>query len=390
MFVIRGAMNIYLLAIFSLLFPLTAYSQGELQAPTILGPPSGSVIQLSEPPQNVVTLQWSIVEEATGYFVDLSGPEGFTGREVIIDETEENTFEIFNLITGTYTWTVSAITAEMMATSPPSFFTIQVGPLVGGDLPAPALLLPPDFSIVRGNNVQIDCQWTRVTGAASYAFQFGGQMQEIPQPVSGDKVTAIVPFLFPGSHTWKVTPKDELGVQSTENSQRQLLFTSFTGEPWDLDSNTIPSPGDVFAFSENWQDGFTISDFNQDGDTNGGDAALLISSQQTGALPSPTPIPGFLAPIVVGPLSGSQLPPGPIPFAWEFLIGAAGYEFCLVRDDGFTNTRIIAQPEGGGNVSTTFNSVQQRDEPYIWRVRAFFGSGTSGPPTADIVLHVSN
>jgi hypothetical protein len=270
---------------------------------------------------------------------------------------------------------------------------VQTGPISGGNLPAPALILPTNYTILRGNTARVTFQWTRVNGAARYRLrritQSGQTDLSVLQPASGSKVQQEVPFSFESQFSWTVTPvsaTETLGEVSTPGA---MIFTKLKAATWDLDQSGTPSPNDLFGFTKNWTAGFTVSDLDQDGLTNSQDAGLLITSQQLGALPTPEPVPGFIAPTIITPASSSHAISGDVQFIWQPLIGAVGYEMNLFQDLSATlptTTLVIPQP-ASGNASVTL-SLFPRESSYRWRVRATFASGANGPYSPEIPFQV--
>jgi hypothetical protein len=366
-----------------------------LTAPLLITPQNGEVLQLTAPP-NEVTLSWGRVADATGYLLILSGPPEFGDPlEITVPQAGASpiTRNVNDLVTGNYSWTVTAFGNHTSATTVPSFFTIQTGPVGGGDLPAPALLLLPDLVVLRGDSGQFHFQWTRVNGAASYRLNISppdGNALVVSQPGSGSKVLKEVSLTQAqaGEYQWSVNPVDSQMKLGAQSATRRFVFTPIHTEPWDLDESGTPSRGDVFAFTSNWQKGFTVSDLNSDGNTNGGDAALLVESQRFNGLPTPTPVPGFIAPSQIQPLSGATVGTTSVVFEWQALVGAVGYEMNLLDDNPNSDiTRVIEQP-GSGTVSTTIGFLQPR--PRRWRVRAYFGAGLTGPYSPEISFNVAN
>ncbi|NUN97032.1 MAG: hypothetical protein HUU16_12730 [Candidatus Omnitrophica bacterium] len=368
-------------------------AQGEISAPVLVSPQNGEVVQLSAPP-NEITLLWGNVAGATGYLILITGPEEFgEPLEIEVAQSAQNPISrgLNNLVTGTYTWKVTAFGEGGSAESSTSFFTIQTGSGGGGNLPAPAPLLPPDLVILRGDSGLIRFQWTRVEGASSYRLNISppaGFFVSVSQPPSGTKVTTSRPFTQAqaGSYKWSVAAVDNQMRVSPASPERQFVFTSLASAGWDLDESGGPTPEDFFGFQANWQRDFTLSDLNLDGETNGDDAALMIQSQAPPGLPTPTPIPGFFAPTPIQPLANSQVPQTGIDFTWQTVIGALGYEFNLLDDNPNSNIVRVIEQSTTSTVSTQFTSLPIR--PLRWRVRAFFGAGVVGPYSTEIPFTV--
>jgi hypothetical protein len=367
----------------------------ELVPPTLVSPQNGDILQLQAPP-NQLTFLWNRVADATGYVLILTGPPEFgLPLELEIEQVASDpiSININNLVTGTYHWTVSALLGAQTVSSQPSFFTIQVGSIEGGDLPAPALLLLPESTILRGDSAQIHFQWTRVAGAQGYRLALSppeGAFVDIPQPPSGKTVVAerpLTPFQA-GTVIWKVTPYDAQNRLGTGSQERQFLFTPVDGQPWDLDDSQGPSPNDLFSFAYNWQLDFNIADLDGDGSTDAKDLLLMVQAQQTGTLPTPTPYPGFSAPVQVQPLTGAAISRYNAVFAWHPVIGALGYEFNLLDSTPNSNLVRVIEQSLGGDVTTTIGYLQPR--PRQWRVRAYFGTGVIGPWSPLIPFTVVN
>lgn len=372
---------------------LHLHAHAEVAAPTLVSPQNGEVISLSAPP-NELTLFWGNVAGATSYLILLTGPEEFGDPlEIEVPQTAQNPISrgLNNLVTGTYTWKVTAFDASSSAVSATFFFTVQTGSTGGGSLPAPAPLLLPDLVILRGDSGLLRFQWTRVEGASSYRLNISppsGFFVSVPQPGSGTRVTTSRPFTQAqaGAYKWSVAAVDNQMLAGPTSPERQFVFTPLVSEGWDLDESGGPSPGDAFGFQANWQRDFTLSDLNLDGETNGDDTSLLIQSQSPLGLPTPTPVPGFLAPTPVQPLADAQVPQSGIDFTWQTVIGALGYEFNLLDDNPNSNILRVVEQSTTATVSTPFSSLPVR--PLRWRVRAFYGAGVAGPYTDEIPFTV--
>ncbi len=370
-------------------------ASAELTAPNLISPPNGDIVQLSASPYQL-TFAWSNVADATGYLLVIDGPPEYGENiEVEVEQTSNNpvSINLSNFVTGTYTWRVSALKGAQSVASGEFFFTVQTGSTGGGDLPAPALLLLPDRQIIRADSAQIRFQWTRVGDAMGYRFGIsppeGGHL-DIPQPVSGKSVIAERLFtgVQAGTYIWSVTPYDTQGILGQGSQPRTFILTPIDGAVWDLDESNGPSPSDLFAFAIAWQEGFTTADLNGDALTNAEDLAILFEAQKNGTYPTPTPVPGFTAPVQVSPISGATVSPNNVQFTWQTLVGAAGYEFNLLDDNPNSNiVRVIEQPSSN-TVSTTIGFLQPRARR--WRVRAYFGTGTVGPYSAEVPFTVSN
>jgi hypothetical protein len=366
----------------------------ELIAPTLVGPQNGDILQLPTSPYQL-TLSWSNVADATGYLLVISGPPEF-GENVEVGVEQSTTSPVSktlsNFVTGTYTWKVSSLKGEDSVTSSQSFFTVQTGSTGGGDLPAPALLLLPDHQIIRADSAQIRFQWTRVGDAAGYRFGISPPEDgfvDIPQTASGKSIVADRMFTSAqaGTYIWSVTPYDDEGILGNGSQIRTFILTPIDGMEWDLDESDGPSPDDLFAFSVGWQEGFTTADLNSDGLTNAEDLTILFEAEKTGTYPTPTPIPGFSAPVQVSPTSGSTVASTNVQFTWQTLVGAVGYEFNLLDENPNSNiVRVIEQPSSS-TVTTTIGFLQARARR--WRVRAYFGTGTVGPYSPGIAFNVS-
>ncbi len=383
---------LFVVLFFSITFTVTSASA--LTAPTLVSPLSGEILQLNTSPYQL-TFSWSNITDATGYLLVLNGPPEYGEHvEVEVEQTTANPVSktLSNFLTGTYTWKVSALKGVDSVTSGEAFFTVQTGSTGGGDLPAPALLLVPDFQILRADSAQIHFQWTRVGEAAGYRFEISppeGGFYNVSQPASGKTVVLDKSFTsaHAGTYLWSVTPYDNQGILGEVSEIRTFILTPIDGQEWDLDESKGPSPQDLFAFTLAWQEGFTTADLNSDGLTNAKDLAILFEAQKTGTYPTPTPVPGFSAPIQVGPTMGSTVSNTNVQFIWQTLVGALGYEFNLLDDNPNSNiVRVIEQPSTS-TVTTTIGYLQAR--PHRWRVRAYFGTGTVGPFSPEIAFNVS-
>ncbi len=372
---------------------LTATLAGaELTAPILNNPQNGEILQLTTSPYQL-TFAWSNVSDATGYLLILNGPPEYGENiQVRVEQSTSSSVSttLSNFVTGTYTWTVSALQGENSATSGQAFFIVQTGSNGGGDLPAPALLLLPDYQILRGDSMQIRFQWTRVSEAAGYLFGTQNGNIKITQPTSGSTVVTERSFTSAqaGTYIWSVTPYDSDGILGNGSQIRNFILTPIDGQEWDLDESEDPSPQDLFAFSLLWQDGFTSADINGDGLTNAKDLLVLFEAETNGTYPTPTPVPGFSAPTQVSPTTGSIVSTSNVQFTWKTLVGAVGYEFNLLDDNPNSNiVRVIEQPSTS-TVNTTIGYLQARARR--WRVRAYFGTGTVGPYSSEIAFTVSD
>lgn len=365
----------------------------ELTPPVLLSPQNGEILQLAAPP-NQLNLQWTSVQSATGYLLIVEGPESFGDPlEALVEPppTGNVNFNLINLETGIYSWSVTSLTATGTAPSAPSFFTVQTGTIGGGDLPAPALLLPFDSQIIRGDSALINFQWTRVQGAAKYRLSLSppeGTFLDVTQPESGSKVNLVLNLTSAqaGLYDWEVVAVDAQMAAGESSPTQSFLFTQIDGEPWDLDESGAADPGDLFQLSQYWHSGLTAGDLTQDGETRAEDAALFVETQNTGVLPTPTPIPGFTAPTQIRPTQGANVSTDSVAFEWQSLIGAIGYEFTLRDENPNSNiVQIVPQPSFG-NVLSTIPFLQAR--PRSWKVRAIFGAGIPGPLSPEISFNV--
>ena len=380
--------------VFTLTLP-AGMASAELTAPTLISPQNGDILQLSSSPYQL-TFAWSNVADATGYLLVIQGPAEYGENvEVEVEQTGNNpvSMNLSNFVTGSYAWRVSSLKGENSIPSGASFFTVQTGSTGGGDLPSPALLLLPDHLILRGNSAQIRFQWTRVGDAMGYRFGISppeGGYINISQPSTGKSVIAERLFTSAqaGTYIWSVTPYDSEGILGNGSQSRTFILTPIDGAEWDFDESNGPSPNDLFAFSMAWQEGFTTADLNGDGSSNAEDLTILFQAQTTGTYPTPTPVPGFSAPVQVSPTSGANVSSSNVVFTWQTLVGAAGYEVNLLDDNPNSNiVRVIEQPSSN-TVSTTIGFLQPRARR--WRVRAYFGTGTVGPYSSEIPFTVSN
>lgn len=366
-----------------------------ISPPGLVTPTNGEILQLSAPP-NTLTLVWGKVADATGYLVTLDGPESFGDPLLIpVEQSAGNQVSqnVNNLTTGIYSWKVASLLGNEAYEGAPSFFTVQTGQLGGGNLPAPAILLLPDRTFLRGDSASVRFQWTRVNGAKGYRLSFSGPQSgsfPVAQPASGFTVVSERGFTpaAAGHYVWSVTPYDSQDRLGEGTVPREFLFTSVDGSSWDLDESKTPSTGDVFLFSANWMEGFSVADLDNDGETDATDLLSLLRTTLQGPTPDPTPVPGLTAPVQIQPTTNTTVSPNNVEFIWQPIVGAIGYELNILDANPNSNiVRIVEQP-GSGTASTTIGFLQPR--PRKWRIRAFYGAGGSGPFSHSIPFNVAN
>ncbi|MCC6733448.1 MAG: hypothetical protein IT394_09485 [Candidatus Omnitrophica bacterium] len=366
-----------------------------ISPPGLVSPSNGEILQLSAPP-NTLTLVWGKVADATGYLVTLEGPESFGDPITIpVEQAAGNQVSqnVNNFTTGIYSWKVASLLGNQAFESAPSFFTVQTGQSGGGNLPAPAILLLPDRTTLRGDSWTVHFQWTRVNGAKGYRLSFEGPLSgsfQVPQPSGGSTVVSErgFPPAAAGRYVWSVTPYDNQDLLGEGTEPREFILTPVDGQPWDLDESQLPSPGDIFLFSSRWMEGFSVADLDSDGETDAIDLLSLLQTTLQGPVPDPTPIPGLTAPIQIQPSTNTTVSPNNVEFIWQPIVGAVGYELNILDSNPNSNiVKIIEQP-GSGTASTTIGYLPPR--PRKWRIRAFFGAGGTGPYSHSIPFNVAN
>lgn len=136
------------------------FTAGAVRVPVPLSPADGAALRQ---PQDPPLLQWSAVQGAASYTVEVDGDSDFIGAKVYTTKTT-NLVVPDPLAQGDFYWRVSAVKSAGLASSPsaPSRFDI-----VG--LPAPVLTSPPNSVDTQVGDVVLD--WQPVPGAKSYDLQ---------------------------------------------------------------------------------------------------------------------------------------------------------------------------------------------------------------------------
>jgi hypothetical protein len=336
-----------------------------IDPPPLVAPANGSIVQLQTGSSQIL-LRWGAVVSATGYVLNVEGPEGYIDLRDIEVEPAAGTveFSIIGVVPGDYLWSVAAVNASESATTEVFLFTVQtpIGP--GGDLPAPDLLQPPEGMVIYGNNARVTFQWARIPGAIGYqvAIEGGGGYLPLANPIEDGSTVRqtfqLTPGIVAGSYAWSVRAQDNEGL-GEPSVRRNLLLLPELVPPRDLS----------FWLNDHWYSTGTVLDFDSNNRSDGAEALGLLPFQRAGE-PISTGAPG---PSLNSPPTNAILDRQNILFSWQAVPGARGYELAILSLSGTPVTSYFVAHPSTTFVQTTVPILPVDD--YGWRVRAFFGSG---------------
>lgn len=310
--------------------PITAASTDAVQTPTLLAPEDGAqATPLSDPPVGMPTLRWSPVPGATRYQVQISASQAF--GQVLVDKATAATAYTpeKSLADGPYYWRVRAeVNRQWSFFSAPWLFTKDWS--AGGAVTA-QLLAPDDDPVGEFpiSAFQPDhFRWEPVPGAATYWLEISSSPTFNNQADRNGyyAVETIEPRHTPISHLrdsvyyWRVTPRDN--------------------------QNNAGASSPVRSFTYRWDE-----------------APLLVAPASN--------------PLHDAPIQLRFVPR----FAWEPVLGAAGYRFELSTEADFSSLQLNIAT---ANTDFAPETALANNKDYYWRVKAIrkLNQGeVTGPPS---------
>ena len=371
------------LVCFLILYCQSEQAFAQLAPPVPQTPLNGAVLELAENQQQ--SLSWSRVANATGYLLDVGGPEAFGVIDNAFINQDSNLFISFDLngvVAGDYVWSVSAVNSSEIAAGTTSTFRVRedVGP--GGPLDPPTPTFPPNLAFLKGGGTSVTFEWDSVPGADHYVLNLPGETPSQIEVSPGETRRSRF-FRTQDSKIfkWSVAAVDATGTAGTASPLQTFLMTTvdfeadqllfnlsgswYTGDP---DMNVVPDPappqGEAIVNAE--------------------EALALIPYQQDA---KPRSIAGQNGPTLISPASGEPVPleddDGDLlldtPFVWNFP-EPDGFEFNLLDENMEVILINILPPEPEtGNGSTRIRATIGTGD-FFWRVRAFTNDASTATP----------
>jgi hypothetical protein len=162
-----------------------------------------------------VALEWSGVDGATAYRVEMQRQKKDGTPEQLVRKFDSPKGVVEKIEAGTWSWRVTALTPKgPVGPSPERRFVLErLAPLEAPQLVGPA-------SDARYDNAgQVDLKWEAVVGAATYEVQV--QVGEAPEKLSAKKLTAALQSQI-GWTRWQVVALDSEGVPSPPSESRRF------------------------------------------------------------------------------------------------------------------------------------------------------------------------
>lgn len=207
---------------------------------------SGESVVLTAPVNNAqffstgITFTWDVVEDATGYRIQIARPGFDAPLQILSDETVTTTSFTFQLTPGVYQWRVKALNSSYGTLYTTRSFTVVSNENFQDNTVS---LTSPTDNIVSNQATQL-LSWQQVIGATGYHVQ-------IVNTASGaitaeqDITTTSYSYTFSqGQYQWKVRATN--GSQNTLYSSRSLLVdTTPPATP------QLISPANLYNSSDN-------------------------------------------------------------------------------------------------------------------------------------------
>ena len=218
-----------------------------ISAPVPLSPTGGQIL---DQPQDPPLLQWTGVQGATGYTVQVDGDEDMIGAKSYT--TKSTSFVVPDPLTaGDWYWTVTASKGAGL-----SSFPSQAQQFMVEGLPAPQITYPVDDINQSLEDVVFD--WTPVAGAKTYDLQVStdADFNNIALTVTGIRSTRYSPptTLNNDQFWWRVRAVDLAGQQSAWAPSLNGFTRNWLEAPQPVyPTGTSGTPGAVSGFKVYYQ-----------------------------------------------------------------------------------------------------------------------------------------
>ena len=222
-------------------------TQVEISAPSPLSPIGGEVLAQ---PQDPPLLQWSAVQGATSYTVQVDGNQDMIGAKTYTTKST-SLVDPDPLTAGDWWWTVTASKGSGLNSLPttPEQFVVQ-------GLPAPQIVYPVDDINQTLEDVVFD--WTPVAGAKTYDLQVAldADFNNIALTAAGIQSTRYSPATTLNSDQfwWRVRAVDPAGQQSSWTSSLNGFKRLWPEAPTAVyPTGTSGTPGNVTGYKQYYQ-----------------------------------------------------------------------------------------------------------------------------------------